>query len=125
MIPSSATVRDRNVRIGLLALGGIAVAWPVLPVHPGFACPLRSTTGIPCPLCGATRAVVAAAHGHIFQSLAFNPIGVPLMVLAVYAVFRPSVLRINPPVWAVLLVLGGLWIWNIGFNPTFNQLLLR
>ena len=31
------------------------------------------TTGIPCPFCGMTRACVAAAHGHVAQSLAFNP----------------------------------------------------
>jgi hypothetical protein len=33
--------------------------------------------------------------------------------------------RVRPPVWSLLAVLGALWLWNVGFNPTFHQLLLR
>jgi len=28
-------------------------------------------------------------------------------------------------VWSIFAVLGALWVWNVGFNPTFHQLLLR
>jgi len=28
-------------------------------------------------------------------------------------------------VWAISAALGALWVWNIGFNPTFHQYLLR
>lgn len=113
----------RLVAGGMLA---VAAAWPILPFHPPLACPLRSVTGIPCPLCGMTRAVVAAAHGHIATSLAFNPGGIAVLVLALVALVRPAWLtRVRVPVWTVFAVFGALWVWNIGFNPTFHQLLLR
>lgn len=113
----------RFVGGGLVA---IAAAWPVLPVHPQIACPLRSLTGVPCPFCGMTRAVVAAVHGNILGSLAFNPAGILVLFLAVVAIARPDWLtRLRPPVWSLLAVFGALWLWNVGFNPTFHQLLLR
>ncbi len=113
----------RVVSGGIVAL---AVAWPRLPAHPPLACPLRAATGIPCPLCGMTRAVVAAAHGHLGTSLAFNPAGLLVLLLAAVAVVRPAwFARVRFPLWSVLAVFGALWLWNIGFNPTFHQLLLR
>lgn len=130
-MPASTSSRDsrrseyatRAVAGGMLA---VAAAWPVLPFHPPLACPLRSITGIPCPLCGMTRAVVAIAHGHIGASLAFNPGGIAVLLIAIVALIRPAWLtRLRMPVWSVLAVFGTLWLWNIGFNPTFHQLLLR
>jgi hypothetical protein len=103
-----------------------AAVWPILPVHPPFACPLLAITGIPCPFCGMTRAVVTAIHGHLGASLAFNPGGIVVLVLALVAIVRPSWLRrIRPPAWSLVAIIGALWLWNVGFNPTFHQLLLR
>ena len=116
----------RDLRLAGLALVGAAGVWPALPVHPPFACPLRSLTGVPCPLCGMTRACVSALHGHLATSLAFNPGGVLVLVAAVVAVLRPQLLtRTRVPVWTAVMTLGALWVWNVGFNPTFHQWLLR
>ena len=104
----------------------LAAVWPALPLHPPFACPLRSLTGVPCPLCGMTRACVAALHGHLGASLAFNPAGLLVIIAAVVAVLRPQVLsRLRIPTWAIAVTIGAMWIWNVGFNPTFHQLFLR
>jgi len=117
---------NRELRTVSGALLGAAAIWPVLPVHPPAACPLRNLTGIPCPFCGMTRACVAAVHGHLGASLAFNPAGILVLAIAVLAFVRPAWLRVLvPPVWVLFAALGVLWIWNIGFNPTFHQLLLR
>jgi hypothetical protein len=123
---SPTRLYEREVRVAAGGMVAIAAAWPVLPVHPPLACPLRSLTGVPCPFCGMTRAVVAAAHGHLGASLAFNPAGIFVLALAVVAIFRPAWLaRLQVPMWSLFSILGVLWVWNIGFNPTFHQLLLR
>jgi hypothetical protein len=124
MIPTAATTTGRNVRLGLVAAAGIAIVYPILPFHP-TVCPLFATTGIPCPLCGMTRSVSAAVHGNLLQSLSYNPAGIAFIALAIYAFVRPEIVRAKPPIWLAIALLGGLWIWNIGFNPTFSQLLLR
>jgi hypothetical protein len=41
----------------LVPLDGTAVDGPAL------VCPFRAATGLPCPLCGGTRAIALAAHG--------------------------------------------------------------
>jgi hypothetical protein len=116
----------RDLRMGAAGLVGAAGAWPLLPVHPPLACPLRTLTGVPCPLCGMTRACVAAVHGHLATSLAFNPAGVIVIVAAVIALIRPQWLTRRPvPIWGAGIAIAVLWVWNIGFNPTFHQLLLR
>ena len=117
----------RDLRIAAAGLVGAAAIWPILPLHPPLACPMRTLTGIPCPLCGMTRACVAAAHGHLGASLSFNPGGVVVMLLALTALLRPQLL-IRTRASSVRLIgvaLGVLWLWNVGFNPTFHQLLLR
>jgi hypothetical protein len=119
MTTTTATT-SREARAGAAAMLGLAVVWPRLPVHPPIACPMRSITGIPCPLCGMTRAVVAAAHGHVIESLRFNPGGilVVLLALAIIAGMRLDRVRVSP--WLVVALAALLWAWNIGFNPTFH-----
>jgi len=116
----------RDARVVGAGLLGAALLWPALPAHPPLVCPLRMATGIPCPFCGLTRACIAAAHGHLGTSLAFNPAGVVIVIAAIAALVRPQWLtRLRGPAWAVIAALGALWVWNIGFNPTFHQLLWR
>jgi hypothetical protein len=118
--------RARDLRIGAGALVGAAAIWPALPLHPPLACPMRAITGIPCPVCGMTRACVAAVHGHLGASLAFNPAGLAVMLVACVALIRPQwLMRLTPPLWLTIGTFGALWLWNVGFNPTFHQLLLR
>src|SRR5262249_26796613 len=62
VLPGVRTREARAVAAGMIA---IAAVYPALPGHPSIACPLRAMTGIPCPFCGMTRAVVAAVHGHL------------------------------------------------------------
>jgi hypothetical protein len=48
------------------------------------------------------------------------------VLAAVVALLRPQWLtQLRVPTWAVFAAFGALWVWNIGFNPTFHQLLLR
>jgi hypothetical protein len=114
-------------RVQLFAGGLIAAAalWPLSPVHPPIACPLLSATGVPCPMCGMTRAGVSLARGRVGDALAFNPGIVVIVALLATALVRPDlILKIKPPVWLLVVGFGALWIWNVGFNPTFTQWLL-
>ncbi len=127
VVATATTLELRSppaLRVAAGGLLGAAAAWPLLPVHAPFACPLRAITGLPCPLCGMTRACVAAVHGHLATSLAFNPAGVLVIVAAVVALLRPQWLsRVRVPFWMTGVAFAALWVWNIGFNPTFHQLL--
>ncbi len=89
--------------------------------------PVRvAAAGLVGAAAGMTRACVAAAHGHLATSLAFNPAGVLVVVAAVVALVRPQLFtRVRTPGWFLIAAIGALWLWNIGFNPTFHQLLLR
>jgi hypothetical protein len=119
-------IRNREVRAAAAGMITLAAVYPALPFHPSVACPLRAATGIPCPFCGMTRAVVAAVHGRVGASLAFNPGGIFVLALAVVVLLRPQWLaRLRLRWWSFAVVFGALWVWNIGFNPTFHQLLLR
>jgi hypothetical protein len=50
----------------------------------GLFCPFRELTGLPCPLCGATRAFALAARGDA-RFLDFNAVWVLFAVLLVLA----------------------------------------
>jgi hypothetical protein len=118
---TTATSRtSRDARLAAGAMLGIAVAWPRLPVHPPLACPFRSVTGLPCPLCGMTRAVVAAMHGHLLDSLRFNPAGIVVVLVALALVAGARLDRARVPPWLFVAAAALLWAWNIGFNPTFR-----
>jgi hypothetical protein len=53
----------------------IAAIWP--------PCLLRTTTGIPCPSCGMTRAAAALAHGDWLAALAWHPLAPFLAIEAI------------------------------------------
>lgn len=70
------------------AYGAIAISHPAgLDLVP--PCPLRSLTGLDCPLCGATRATVAlVARQDLAAALDFNALYVlalPVVAIAVAA----------------------------------------
>jgi hypothetical protein len=113
------TTARRDLRLAAAAMLGAAAVWPMLPVHPPYACPLRSITGIPCPVCGMTRSVVAAVHGHFFTSLRDNPGGIVVVLIAIALVLGLRLERIHVPKWVVPAALGVLWIYNLTLNPLF------
>jgi Protein of unknown function (DUF2752) len=75
----AASWRPRSVpeQLGVagLAAAGAAAAYQLALGGQGLwlPCPLRTLTGIPCPLCGMTTAATALASGDLGAALAANP----------------------------------------------------
>ena len=47
----------------------------------GSSCLLASTTGLPCPGCGGTRAFMALIHGEVLESVIYHPLLIPVAVI--------------------------------------------
>ena len=64
-------------QLGVAGLGaaGVAVAYQAAMGGTGLwlPCPLRTLTGIPCPLCGMTTAATGLASGDLGAAVAANP----------------------------------------------------
>src|SRR5690242_19005577 len=114
------TIELRDLRIAAAGMLGVALLWPALPAHPPNVCPLRSTTGIPCPFCRMTRAVLAAVHGHLMTSLRFNPAGVVVVLVAIVLIAGYRATRVRIPSWLLPVALALMWAWNLTLNPTFH-----
>lgn len=77
------TCGRRARRVGWLLSGSVAAlalrSWG-LPL-PGWSCPLRQLTGVPCPTCYLTRSLMAALRGDLASALHWHPLGPGLLVL--------------------------------------------
>ena len=96
--PVRASVRATSTpeRLGLLGVGvaGAAVVWPTVTGATGFGmpCPLRTVTGIPCPMCGMTTASIAMVRGQFGDAVSANPL---IVVLAATTVVMLVVLGLR------------------------------
>ncbi|MEV4253999.1 DUF2752 domain-containing protein [Spirillospora sp. NPDC049652] len=62
------------LRVAAMATAAVAAAW-VHRVHdPGVICPLRTVTGIPCPLCGGTTVFLEFGAGRPGRAVLANPV---------------------------------------------------
>lgn len=88
--PLRAGETDHELLWSLVGLGALtlALAWmaagsPALPV-----CPLRSVTGLPCPTCGSTRAMLALLDGRLDDAARLNPLAFAVAIaFPPYAVY--------------------------------------
>ncbi|MCE1167493.1 MAG: DUF2752 domain-containing protein [Sphingobacteriia bacterium] len=46
-------------------------------------CPIKLTTGYPCPACGTSRSVFEIINGHFYDALYYNPLGYLAIVLSI------------------------------------------
>ena len=115
----------RLVAIEFAALGFLL---GVYYLHLPLGCPVKKFTGLPCPGCGGTRALVTLLHGHLLDALYINPLSV---LLIVFAVIAPVWLFVDcyrgthtlqrvmkgrwsiPVICIVVIIIIANWIWNI------------
>jgi hypothetical protein len=103
---AGSALRSRIVRWAPWAPAGLTLAlavkgcWPALP---GWPCPLRALTGIPCPTCFLTRATAAALTGQLEQSVrlhAFGPLVAAVLVIwSVLAIRQGRLVPRSLPGW--------------------------
>ncbi len=118
--PATSGIPSRVLRWLPWAPAGLTLAlavkgcWPALP---GWPCPLRALTGIPCPTCFLTRATAAALSGQLELSLrlhAFGPlVALALLVWSLTAIRRRCLLPFTPRASTVALVcfsMLGYWL---------------
>ena len=89
---------------------------------PALLCPFRAATGLPCPLCGATRAVELAAHGDP-AFLDFGAVWVVVLAgFVVAGLLTAAGRRVAPRPAAILpaglVVLGAAWAWALAHAGT-------
>jgi hypothetical protein len=112
--------RPRSVpeQLGVAGLGaaGAAVAYQAALGGDGIwlPCPLRTLTGIPCPLCGMTTAATGLAAGDLGAALAANPFVLLLagftLVMAVLMIARAVGRLPAPAQWPVAQRRQGYWV---------------
>ena len=129
----------RNKLYTFMGIGcGVGVTWLMYnynsyKLNDSFTvCIIKNVTGIPCPSCGSTRAVEALFHGHIIESILWNPFG---LLLASFLIILPiwifidlirkkdslfnfystaeSYLRQKKYAIPAIALVAANWIWNI------------
>ena len=103
----------RWVRYVGLAMLGAAALRPEIPMEVVPPCPLRSVTGIPCPLCGMTRGVTAAVHGDVANALLMSPASIVAVATTILLVVQWRARRAVLPVWALVAVVSLMWSWQL------------
>jgi hypothetical protein len=112
-IRTSWNVDVKGVRWAGASMVGLGLVLPHLPHNPGLPCPLRTLTGVPCPMCGMTTAVKAVCTGHLRTSIAANPFGVVAVAVAVALLLRPGLRTVRVPVGLIVAAAVASWVWEL------------
>jgi hypothetical protein len=73
-------------------------------------CLFRRITGLECPGCGLTRAVVLALHGQFYQSFMVHVLGIPAAILLLLQIPYRFLLLVRPKLEFVNTPQGRRWV---------------
>ena len=69
------------------------------PWLPGYSCPIRHATGVPCPSCFLTRSICASLGGDFLNAFKIHLFGPPLAILliiwSIFSLKKKTLLKIN------------------------------
>jgi len=85
-------ITHRPTCLALCTAGGVHLA-STAAGYPGWPCPFRAVTGLPCPGCGLTRACVLFLSGDLRSALslhAFAPLAVAGLLILSAGALLPS-----------------------------------
>jgi len=102
-----------DARGAAIAVLGAAPILALMPEHAGLPCPLRTLTGVPCPLCGGTTSVEDVFRGHLLGALQANPLGPAVVAAALFLLVRRPRHALRVPGVAVAVTVLGLWLFEL------------
>ncbi|MFN2516630.1 MAG: DUF2752 domain-containing protein [Pyrinomonadaceae bacterium] len=133
----SSVLRDRRFSTLFTGVVGVQICLSSLSL-PAWQCPILHATGIPCPGCGLSRAMMLLVRGELRASIrfhAFAPFFLLLITSLVIAALLPRSM-IQPVINKVealerqtkltVIILAGLilyWLARLLFFPAFVQLI--
>src|SRR3954453_4236026 len=79
-------------------------------------CPFQTVTGLPCPLCGATRAFVLLGHGD-GRWIDYGAVWVAVAVALIVA----GLARLRPRPWMIAPVAAVAWMWALAHQATITS----
>ena len=88
----SQLLEDRRGSLLLVGAGAAQLGLNLAGL-PGWVCPIRAATGVPCPGCGLTTAILQLLKGDVAGSLqthAFAPIFLAALALMLVALLLPK-----------------------------------
>lgn len=106
-------VRDFRLA-GIVMMAGAFVVPLFAGAFPEVWCPLRASTGVPCPFCGLTTSVTATMHLDFPAAVQANPFGIVAIVAAAALLFVRNRTAIKIPVPVIVLGLALSWAWQLG-----------
>lgn len=113
LLTPSTTFDLGDARGAAIAMLGAGAVLSLLPGHAGLPCPLRTLTGVPCPLCGGTTSVEDAFRGHPLASLEASPLGLFALAAAVLILVRRPRGAFRVPLSVLCAMLLGLWLFQL------------
>ena len=85
---------NKNIKFGkilILVLLGLSIIFLLIKKFSkitGSICLIRGLTGVPCPSCGMSRAIIAFINGDIINAFKFHPLFWLPFILFVLIVFK-------------------------------------
>jgi hypothetical protein len=91
----SSVLENRRENLAIAGIGAVHFGLRFAGL-PGWNCPILAATGIPCPGCGLTRAIMELVRGDFIQSFhthAFAPIFLLAMIVMFITLILPETQR--------------------------------
>lgn len=86
----------------------------------GIYCPVRTLTGVPCPACGSSRALLSLAHFDIASYIYYNAMALPLgiaMLLGLHSDVLPGAKKnVNLIIIGIAVISFIYYIYRLAFS---------